>query len=699
MNKIYTLLATALLFPSTTLADDNDSAYAYKVNLQELYVTGFKNVGRQNLAAAVTSLSGNFLADNEVKTLRETGGLIPNVFLPDFGSRQASPVYIRGIGSRKGNPSVAFYVDGVPYFSSSAFDFDLNDVAAVEVLRGPQGTLFGRNAIAGVINITSRSPLTTQRTLLKAGYGRFGDVYGGVSSLQKLGEKAGISLAATYHRNNGNITNTYTNKKADGLQEGNGRLAFDVLLSETWKMKVFSAFNYSQQDGYPYAKLDLERREVAPVAYNSPSNYRRVMSTSGLNFTYGGPAISFQSQTAYQFTDDRMFIDQDFTPAPLYFVTNTTRNRTFSQEFTLKGNPDRRYRWLVGAFGFYQDGRNNIYLDLNAPTRSTQSTKLTHEVDKAFAFYHESAFDLTRRLSATAGVRFDREFSSSVIRSFPTARPSQVVLDHSPLTFSKFTYKIGLQYTLNNGSMLYATHATGYKAGGSNVTFIESKQRTFQPESSENFEAGAKLLLPALALQADVAVFYTLWKNQQITRYMAGQGNMIDNAGKAESKGLELSLQSKPLTWLTLMGNYGLTLARFKEYNVVETIDKKKQEVDCAGNRIPLVPQHTLGMNASLAMSPQCAHRFGLDAVHFTIGADGVGRIYFDETNRAGQPFYLMMNSKLSFTKGVCTLELWGRNLTATRYIAFAYKQADYVSFNAQQGRPMSWGASFTVTL
>ena len=171
-NTILLLAAfTPVISPNET-----DSTIAHKVDLDEVTVTEFKQNKHNLTPSSISAVDSRFLHRQEVTSLKELTAIMPNFYMPDYGSKQNAPVYIRGIGAKAKGPTVGFYVDGVPHFENSAFDIDMSDIAEVNVFRGPQGTLYGRNAIGGIISVHTRSPLEYQGTRLKVGYGNRNDV-------------------------------------------------------------------------------------------------------------------------------------------------------------------------------------------------------------------------------------------------------------------------------------------------------------------------------------------------------------------------------------------------------------------------------------------------------------------------------------------------------------------------------------------
>lgn len=679
------LIATLTLNGATGI--NPDSSANKNVPLDEIVVTDFKQNKRNLTSTAVSTINVQQLHNQQIVNLKELTAVMPNFYMPDYGSYANTPVYIRGIGTKSKGSAVGFYVDGVPHFESSAFNIDLSDIAAVNVFRGPQGTLYGRNTIAGIINVYTHNPLDYQRTRIKVGYGRYNDFIAQASNYAKISEKFGISTAASYHHNDGMFTNHFLNEKADKLNEGEGRIGFYWRPTTNWLLHLNSTLTYSEQNGYPYAPYDIVKDELLPISYNRNSTYRRLISSTGLNAQYENNHISFNSQTSYQFIKSHQGLDQDFTPQDVYFVDNSYHQNMLSQELTLKSNDKGRYQWIVGLFGMLL--HSNQFAETSYFTRDFSTPTTYKNPTAGYAIYHQSSYNIWRGMSATVGLRFDYEHAKTTYNQDKTTLSTGVTTHAkdfvSSASFRQFTPKFILQYLTNKDNLYYISITRGYKPGGFNTIFKTDAERTYDPEYSWNYEVGTRLKFLNGRLTAEADLFYIDWRHMQTTYTVPGVGNVIANAGHTDSKGFELSLAYHPIKSLQLNLNYGYTHARYLEY-------KKSAREDFSGNRLPMVPNHTLSLNGTYAIMP--AGWF--DKIIFNTGLTGLGRIYWADDNIVRQNFYATLNAKVSLTKGIFTWEVWGKNLTATDYMAYGFKasQGNY----AQRGKPLTFGTAVSVS-
>lgn len=684
-------MLNALLFAALSLnaatGINPDSSANKNVPLDEIVVTDFKQNKRNLTSTAVSTINVQQLHNQQIVNLKELTAVMPNFYMPDYGSYANTPVYIRGIGTKSKGSAVGFYVDGVPHFESSAFNIDLSDIAAVNVFRGPQGTLYGRNTIAGIINVYTHNPLDYQRTRIKVGYGRYNDFIAQASNYAKISEKFGISTAASYHHNDGMSTNHFLNEKADKLNEGEGRIGLYWRPTTNWLLHLNSTLTYSEQNGYPYAPYDIVKDELLPISYNRNSTYRRLISSTGLNAQYENNHISFNSQTSYQFIKSHQGLDQDFTPQDVYFVDNSYHQNMLSQELTLKSNDKGRYQWIIGLFGMLL--HSNQFAETSYFTRDFSTPTTYKNPTAGYAIYHQSSYNIWRGMSATVGLRFDYEHAKTTYNQDKTTLSTGVTTHAkdfvSSASFRQFTPKFTLQYLTNKDNLYYISITRGYKPGGFNTIFKTDAERTYDPEYSWNYEVGTRLKFFNGRLTAEADLFYIDWRHMQTTYTVPGVGNVIANAGHTDSKGFELSLAYHPIKSLQLNLNYGYTHARYLEY-------KKSAREDFSGNRLPMVPNHTLSLNGTYTIMP--AGWF--DKIVFNTGLTGLGRIYWADDNIVRQNFYATLNAKVSLTKGIFTWEVWGKNLTATNYMAYGFKasQGNY----AQRGKLLTFGTAVSVS-
>ncbi len=667
-----------------------DSTVIPEVSLGEVQVKASKDNLRLNeMPVSVSLLPGDRLEENELKSLPEVSSVVPNFFMPDYGSKLTSPVYIRGIGSRINAPSVGLYVDNVPYFQKAAFDIDFFDIARIEVLRGPQGTLYGRNTMGGIINITTLSPFEYQGTHLKFSAGTYGNYAINAGHYGKAKDKFGYSVSANFLHNDGFFTNTYNMNRVDRMDSFGFRNKLIWKVSDKLTLENIASFENSRQGGYPYALYNDSTGKPEDINYNQYSSYDRSLFSNAFLVKYRMKHFEIVATTAYQYLGDMQEIDQDFTPDSLYFVTQRQKQHMLSQEIIMRSKYDGKYNWLMGAYGFIQQFDKEVDVDVYAADMKLFKT-YDHTVS-GYALFHQSTLSdlLIKNLSVTAGIRID--FENDILNyGYDQHRAGSItpVADtlYPTLNYFEVSPKAAITYN-ENGRNYYATVTRGFKTGGFNSTIERPEDLTYGPEYSWNYEIGVKAPLFNYHAYLHAALFYIDWKNQQIYQTVpSGRGSMLKNAGRSASKGIELMVKTKSFLGIEPLLTYGYTHATFTEH-VVDSL------TDHSGNYIPYVPRHTASV--SLRKTISLNEKRWLDKIRINLSYKGAGKIFWNEENSHSQDYYGLLSAKVSFVHELLTLELWGKNLLDTSYEAFYFEAIGnkYV----QSGRPFQVGLNLSV--
>jgi len=468
----------------------------------------------QKLPGSVTILSPQTIASRQIDALKDISAFVPNLYMPDYGSKLTSAIYIRGIGARSSGQSIGLYVDNIPLLDKSTFDFELTDIQRIEVLRGPQGTLYGRNAMGGIVNIYTLSPFNFQGTKLSVSGGNYGQFKAKASHYSKLGEKVGISVNGYYDRNDGFFKNQYTGKKADQEESAGGRFKLDWLINPNFTAAYTFSYDYTDQGAFPYGKYNKETGKVSGVNIKDRSDYNRKMMSNHLSLEYKTDQFTLSSTTGHQWFKDNMHLDQDFDTVSVFTLNQKQKQNAFSEELAIKSNTTNNYQWSFGLYGFYNDLHTDgpvtfkkdgigilqqVFDDLKENSNMPVTLKVMDEelyIPGSFdtpsyggALFHQSTINnlFTEGLSLTAGVRLDYEKQEMKYRSnakmklgvampnmpFPidmSDRYDETVVDISTSQdFWQFLPKLSLKYECTPSTFTYVSVAKGYKAGGYNV--------------------------------------------------------------------------------------------------------------------------------------------------------------------------------------------------------------------------------------
>lgn len=525
------MAATAAMSTWAANADTNPNLpkdTARVVDIEEVVViaTPKENNRLRQQPLSSTSFSQNDMRGDAITSIKSLSALVPNLFIPDYGSKLTTSMYIRGIGSRINTPAVGLYVDNIPFIDKSAFDFNYSDIERIDVMRGPQGTLYGRNTMGGLVRIFTKSPFTYQGTDVRLGAATYNNYKASVTHYHRISPKFAFSANFFYDHKGGFFRNNYTGRRIDKSDEAGGRLRAIYLPHDNLKLDLTLNYEYSNQGGYPYYYVgkvsgqEDRAQYIGDISYNDDSGYKRSLLNAGLNIERQADDFILSSVTGFQYLRDRMDMDQDFTEQDLYTLMQKQNSKALTEELILKSKPGKRWQWTTGVSGFYQwqhtdapvtfkNGGVKQVLEANinryfpqgnpyAPTMALTINNPTFPVPSTFdtpmlngAIYHQSTLNdlFIKGLSFTAGLRLDYEkikmdyeSSGNMNFDFKMTPPKAPVSFESKGLEAKSRFvgkesddyvqllpKFTLQYAWNKQNNVYATVTKGYRSGGYNV--------------------------------------------------------------------------------------------------------------------------------------------------------------------------------------------------------------------------------------
>ena len=729
----YASIAAALLISLSLSATQADSLRNHR--LKPIEVLGMKqNAGAGLAEEAVTEITGAEARRLGIDAAKGISLVAPNFFMPDYGSKMTSSIYVRGLGARIDQPVVGLAVDNIPYLNKDNYDFDIADIENIEVLRGAQAVLNGRNTMGGQINIRTLSPLRAKGLRAMLEYGKANSIKVSAGYYATIKPNFGMSLSGLFRHTDGFFRNEHTGKLLDHDNSGSLRWKTAWRPTQALSFNNTATVTVARQGGYPY-----ERLSTGQISYNDTCAYRRTSFADALTVAWAGKRVLVTSITSVQYLDDCMDLDQDFTPADYFTLTQDRREWAFTEDLFTRGSRGK-YNWLGGAYVFYKDG------DMDAPVtfKDTGVAKLiedhANEMNPnypirwdtrrfvlgsnfkqrslGFALYHESTYQLGNWYFE-AGLRLDIERPSLHYRSVANTGFSTVHLlpdggeepyGHTDINIDD-SGKLSTTYvellpklTISHKGEFepYITFSKAYKAGGYNTQMFsevlqqrimselglsptQSLEKTvsYKPETSYNYEAGFHWKPSRLPLKADLALFYIDCRNQQLTVFPPGTvtGRMMTNAGRTRSFGAEVSANWRPTEDISATVSYGYTNATFRKFN--------DGRADYRGKHLPYAPENTLFGELSWRATPLS---FAGITPSLTATARCVGRIYWNEANTVSQPFYCLPGFSVAFTAEHWNLRLWGTNITGTRHNVFYFVSMS----NAfeHRGLPAQFGAT-----
>jgi outer membrane receptor protein involved in Fe transport len=725
---------------------DSEAAIDTCRTLDEVSVVALKQEERlRNEAVSATAVGRVQLENLNAAAIKSVSDIVPNVYIPDYGSRITSTIYVRGIGARMDQPAVGLNVDNVPILNKNAFDFDLADIASVEMLRGPQSTLYGRNTIAGLINISTLSPLRYQGWRITASGGSGNDWKASAGWYHKLNDNFATAIIGSFSYLGGFFRNQYNGKLLDKELGGGLRWKTDWRITRDLHLQNVASASILRQGGYPYESV-----ASGEINYNDTCFYRRFLFNDGLTLRLKKDTYTMTSITSVQYLDDNMTLDQDFLPLPYFTLTQRQRETAVTEDLMFRGSAaDDRYTWLAGAFLFYknidmnapvtfkdtgiksliEDHRNsaNPYYPIDWDSREFRLNSDFSMPTFGTALYHESRYKLSR-WQFTLGLRLDFEQSALRYRSYcntgyqlyrkeengdltPYRHIGLNIDDRDRLKRRYFNWlpKLSVLYNIDEAgdNNLFAVVSKGYKAGGFNTQMFSDvlQQRLmgmmgigakydvddvvgYKPEYSWNYEIGGHFSIPVARLLLDASIFFIDCRDQQLTMFPDGTttGRIMTNAGRTRSCGGEISADWTPIDALSVKAGYGYTNAKFLEFD--------NGIADYAGKYLPYVPQNTL--NTSVAYTFTFRNR-PVKSLALEANLRGTGKIFWNEQNSLYQDFYLLPGASVILSGEKWSLQIWGKNLSDTRYRTFYFLSMGNEFL--QRGRPIQLGATIRVSI
>lgn len=678
--------------------------------LDDVVVTAEKQEeDKQKIPATISTLSGTQVEQYRLWNARELTAIIPNLYSNNSGDNR-NVTSIRGITTTSYDPAVATYVDGVNQFSLDTYIPQLLDVERVEVLSGPQGTLYGRNAMGGVINIITRQPGNTPSGFGELNVGSYGQMrYALGYRTPLIPNKLYFGISGVFDKTNGFYTNDYNNSHFDKRTTLTGNYFLRYNVSSRWALSLNMKTNANRNNGsFPLAG-SVEEAFEKPFTVNQNALTKLIDNNfnASLVANYSGDKVNFFSQTAYQ-SNYRYYkdpIDGDFSPYDIVTIINNygrewNNVKVFTQEFKFSSPASLTspFKWTAGTYLFHQNAPNkqatrfgdDAYMyGLDDSNFSTINT--TWAYSNGIAAYGQGTYTLFGHLDVTVGLRYDYEHKKqTVLGEYQHDPDPNPVFETQPDTtgranFNALSPKVAVAYRMGDHTY-YASFTRGFRAGGMTPLGSDPSQPPlypYKPEYSSNFEAGTKHYFLHNKVMVNLSFFYIRVSDVQVpTLVLPDAITITKNAGELTSKGIDLQISATPLKNLQFDYNFGINDASYEKLS----IPGSDGEVDLKGNKQIFTPAFT-----SMA-ALQYGYMFG--PVKATVRGEWMmlGEQYFDLPNTIKQDAYSLFNVRAGASYDRYALMFWARNLGDEHYIAYAY------NFGATHlGDPRNYGVTFRV--
>ncbi len=687
------ILCFCLFFPARAAAMQEEGDL---LALEPVLVTAEKrSEDVQDIPSSIAVYSELEISDAGITTIQDLSNLTPNLYIANWGIRGTSYIFSRGIGAVNNEPAMGFYVDDVGYMDPRTFDFNLFNIERIEVLRGPQGTLYGRNSLAGVINIVTKKPENKFHGSAVYRYGKY-NLHQGSLYLQAplVVDKLFLGLSGNYESRHGFSENEFLDEDVDSRKSTDGRINVRWIPSSLWDISLGIDAENVDDGAFPLAYLYNLRSTPHRVSYDYEGAYERDVFGGSMRIAYSSPLFTLTSISAYRTFDDKAKNDQDFTFMPLITSWEEIDDNQLTQEFRL-GSTDNgeKLEWLVGLYGFRKNKEHFLNLNFSPgfilPGDAVDRDGFSDVSTYGGALFGQFTYNLFDTLEVTAGLRYDYEHND--VSYTGKMYSSTMFLGQTDLDETKDSEallpKLQIAYHQNPDTMMYAGITRGYRSGGFNPGYVDVSDQFFDAEYSWNYETGVKASWLNDRLTTDLALFFITLEDQQVVQLLPSADTVIRNGGEAESWGFELESTALVAEGLTVEAGFGYTHACYTDYR------DQLSNIDFSDNRVPLAPEYTY--NLALQYRRPISNDLNLFS---RIEVNGVGDFYWNDANTLEQDAYSLTNVHFGIESEQWDLLFWARNVFDTEYesVAFEFPGSQPIG---QSGDPQIFGLTIRYRL
>jgi iron complex outermembrane receptor protein len=682
--------------------------------LQEVVVTAERrDESLQSVPISVSVLTGNVALRSGIATSEDLSLAVPGLQM-DLDGIGLSP-FLRGVGSTFYSPgaesSVAIYVDG-EYLPSEATLFNLNNIDRVEVLKGPQGTLFGRNATGGVIQVITKDPSNEPSADLSVGYGNYDTSV--VNFYGTTGVAAGLATdLAVYADDN-------SNGWGHNLFNGDKDYAYENIdVRNTWlwqpqqSTRIKLALDYedtTNEAGLGFKPLPgtvMDAGTTYPGFYNTDANLqdRTVMHQGGasLQVSQDLQFATFKSISTYRELRPNFILDQDASPLPIVDIHIFDPDNSITQELQLISPESSRLQW-IGGFFYYHDVAGLAPLDISGLAAAPFSliAMAARQHTESYAGYAQATFAVAPDTHLTTGIRYTDDQRS--IGGTTSAEGVGVLASGAQSAqFDKVTWRLALDHQFTPDVLGYISDNRGFKSGTFNTSAYS--QPAVKPEVLDAYEIGLKSEYLDHRVRANLAGYYYQYDDLQVSELVAGS-QIVLNAAKAEIYGLDADFTVLPIHDLTLNASFALIHGRYTSfpdapYFPAVTATGCSPGVgaigSCTTDATGLDTVHTPSLSLNLSADyakPTSIGPFDISTVFYH--SDG---FFWDPANQVRQPTYSLYNASIGWMNPLerFGVRLWGKNLGGAKYYSYAIAQTLGEDFSPAP--PRTYGVTISAHL
>lgn len=694
-NICLAAVLAAISAPGMSWAESGES-----IDLAPLTVTAAKRVEQiENTPLSLAAFGAESLELSRAEGIEKFAELTPNLKFYSVGSRRTALLYMRGVGSSGPNmPAVGLFVDDVYYPKTGLSDRALLGTRRVEVLRGPQSTLYGRNTEGGAINIVSAGPSPETDGKLALSAGDYALFRGELDLSGPAGEDGDLfySLNAAAMRRDGYTRNDYLDEDVDHVDRFSGRIRMDWMPSDLFELALSVYGDRDRDGGYQLSTLDQVVAKPYHVRHNISGEHKRDTRVYDLQARYHGGDFDLVSISAFRDWQNRDRYDQDFSPADIYSLYDTDELESFSQELRMVSRAGGDLDWLAGLYFYRNRERDDDYTDYGADAGvygaipGLRETALLGVDTWGIAPFGRASLNLSPRLRASGGLRFEHQEKDAAGRSFYSFgayRTGPETPFEAGQDYDEWMPAAGISFDLAETVMSYVRIARGFREGGFN-NGEQGADATYAPERAWSYEAGLKSDWADRRLIVNLSAFRMEIEDQQLIQFKPGGfGFSVKNVGESRNTGAELEISAAPLDWVELRGGVGYVSTEFISYS------DPALGADYSGNSTPFVPDYNYFATAIFERDTVA------DLVaRVRMGITGIGSTSWNEANTVRSGSYNLFNASLGLQFKRYELSVFGRNLGDKVYPAAVYAFPNSTPI-AQPGAPRTIGVMISAEM
>ena len=661
------------------------------IKLDEVVVSSDKKQANiLNTPGSISSINAKQIRDMRIWEISDLSGFAPNLFIANSGDNR-NVTGIRGMVTTSYDQSVATYVDGVAQFNLDTYIPQLNEIESIDIIRGAQGTFYGRNAMGGVINISTKKPTNTTQVNAGVQIGNYGQKrINAAVNAPIIKNKLFLGMSALHDRKNGFYTNEFLNKKFDKQQQTMLNLQLKYFLTKGWSLQADLKQYIAKNDGaFP---LVNDMKALFENPYTLSQNLTSSMRDNSRNVSVVAKHKGKKTDITLQHARQRNYryyensLDADFSPADIVGIFNnygkdfnTVNVMTNELRFnSVKSSPEQAFEWSAGIYQFSQKSptKQATVFGKDAglfgiPDKNFSIISINKGENNGLAAYGHMSYTINEKVSVNGGMRIDRENRNLTIGSQYEKQPRPAIPTMADTTgkssYGAFSPKLGIQFQPTAEQLMYLSFSRGFRSGG--LTSISSDPSqvplsAYNPEFSNMFEAGIKGKDKNNQFRYAIAFFYNKVMDIQTPLLVLPDAvTIIQNAGEMNAWGLEGEMEIKLAKGLSLQYSGGLTSAKYAVLGVVSN----GAQVDLSGNKQVFTPS-TTNYFATQYQTSIAAHE-----LMFRLEYNHIGKQFFDLANTIEQKAYGLVNFRSSIRTNHFDISVWGRNLMGKKYINYAY--------------------------